>query len=168
MINYGILQEKSDLRAHVSVIGKSIYIYPTQQAIAQINKYHYPKGTAYTAALATGVGYLVPPYDIKGIRVVDIPDDIFNSVQFDVRDTTTQKGNKAVSVVRQMLSMGLFPLDSVSEIVDNKDLQIDGYDITVKLHFHIQVKCDWKCGVSDGCTGNLFIQISERNIFKQH
>jgi len=47
--------------------------------------------------------------------------------------------------------------------VEEKDMQISGWDITVKLNFRIQIKCDWKCGLGDGCTGNLFIQIAERN-----
>lgn len=163
LVAYGIEQEKSDLRAHVSVIGRCVYVYPTRNAIERIKAYKYPKGSAYTGDQKTGMGYLVPPYDIPGARVIDVPDDIMVKVNFDPRDNTSTKGNKAVSAVRDLLLRGLFPLDSMSEIVEEKDMQINGWDITVKLNFHIQIKCDWKCGISDGCTGNLFIQIAERN-----
>jgi len=163
LVVYGIEQEKSDLRVHVSVMGRCVYIYPTQNAIERIKAYKYPKGSAFTNGQKTGLGYLVPPHDIPGVRTIDVPDEILAQINFDPRDNTSMKGNKAVSVVRTLLLRGLFPLDSVSEIVEEKDMQISGWDITVKLNFRIQVKCDWKCGLGDGCTGNLFIQIAERN-----
>src|SRR3972149_1467611 len=143
LVVYGIEQEKSDLRVHVSVMGRCVYIYPTQNAIERIKAYKYPKGSAFTNGQKTGLGYLVPPHDIPGVRTIDVPDEILAQINFDPRDNTSMKGNKAVS-----------------EIVEEKDMQISGWDITVKLNFRIQVKCDWKCGLGDGCTGNLFIQIA--------
>jgi len=168
LFEYGILQEKSDLRAHVSVVGECVYVFQTSSAVRAIKSHHYHEAPAYTGSILTAMGLLVPPFDIDGLRVVDIPADVVAAVDFNKADNTTSKGNKAVEVVRVLLNRGLFPMNAAPEIVEDKQMQISGLDILVKMEVKIQVKCDWKCGVSDGCSGNLYLQIAESNPYKQH
>lgn len=168
LVDYGIIQEKSDIRAHVSVAGKCVYVYPTNAGIEAIRKGSYRKAPAYTGDIKTAEGYLVPPKDISLCRTIEIPDHIMQKANFDEADTTTQKGDKAVRVVRWLLSTGRFPLWTDSRVIEDHDLQIDGMDIVVRMNTRIQVKCDWRAGNGQGCTGNLFLQVAECNPYGRH
>lgn len=176
LFEYGILQEKSDIRAHVSVIGRCVYVFQTANAIKAIKTKKYPEAPAFTGSIKTANGLLVPPFDIDGIRVVDTPDDVMDLMNFNNTDSTSAKGNKAVEVVKHLLRRGLFPMnanpetieDRQMQIIEDRQMQISGLDILVKMEVKIQVKCDWGAGVGPGCTGNLFLQIAESNPYSQH
>ena len=168
LINYGIQNEKSEMRAHVSVVGRCVYVYKTSSGLAAIKKKDYRKVPAMTGDVVTAMGYIVPPNDIQGIRVVDIPDKIMMLADFNERDTTTEKGDKAVRIIKWMLKSGVFPLSVSPDVITDRDLQIDGADIIVRLEARIQVKCDYRSGDRAGCTGNLFLQIAECNPYSNH
>lgn len=168
LIEYGIQNEKSDLRAHVSVVGRCVYVYRTETALSVIASNKYRKVPVMTGNIVTATGYVVPPSDIANIKIVDIPEKIMLLANFSQFDSTSAKGDKAVKIIKWLLKSGLFPLAAMPEVITDKDLQIEGTDILVKLESRIQVKCDYKAGDRSGCTGNLFLQVSECNPFRSH
>jgi len=190
LVDYGIQNEESDLRIHVSPATKSIYVYDTINGVDAVvcdsangnrkvkvrtqmkDEFGDPivDRTGAPLKVVTAEGYLVPPHDIYGCHRIDIPDDVLNTANFRFHDSTTQKGNKAVVVVKKMLNRGLIPLtpDDVDEISD-EEMQVSGVDISISSKAKIQVKCDWKAGPKEyGGTGNLFLQVSECNPLNQH
>ena len=167
LVDYGIAQEHSDIRAHVSVTAQAVYVYPTKLGLAAIATGKHKQRPAFTGDICTAVGYLVPPAAIRQCRKIVIPPHIFAQADFCERDSATAKGQKAVRVVRWLLRSGLFPLWAEPTIVADVDMQVDGMDILVAMRARIQVKCDWRAGDGDGCTGNLFLQVQECNPYRQ-
>ena len=168
LVEYGIQQEKSDIRAHVSVIGMAVYVYPTAEGIAVIGRPDYKKVSVMTQGVVTAEGFLVPPRDIPHCRMIELPATVMQAARFNEGDNTTEKGRRAVSVVKWLLKAGMFPLWLSSEIIQDHEMQVDGTDILVRLDTRIQVKCDWRGGDRSGCTGNLFIQVAECNPFRMY
>lgn len=168
LVDYGILNEQSDLRAHVSVVGKCIYVYPTKRGIEAIETGIYTMRPAYTGNLQTANGYLVPPTGIRDMRVIPFSDELFRAINFMQTDTTSQKGSKAVRIVKRCIITGNFPFMVNPEIIQDTDLQIQGLDIVVRMKARIQVKCDWRAGNTPGCSGNLYLQVAERNPHKSY
>lgn len=166
LVEYGILSEGSDIRAHVCVLEKCVYVYPTVSGIETVKSGAYKKAVARQGEIITAVGYLVPPRKIKNCRRVDIPDHIIEKAAFSEFDTTTEKGDKAVRVVKWLLNNGLFPIWTNPNIVEDVDMQIKGVDIELNIGVKIQVKCDYRGGSGNFCTGNLYIQIAECNPHK--
>lgn len=166
LVSYGIQNEKSDLRAHVCVKIKKVYIYPTEAGIEAVFSGKHPLAPAYTGSIKTATGYLVPPGCISNCEVFKIPDKWWKRVNFKDFDNTTIKGEKAVRIVKNMIIKGMMPaLKLKYEEVTEKDLQIEGTDIIIRSKAKIQVKCDYKGG--EGGTGNLFLQTSECNPLKR-
>lgn len=171
LVKYGIQTEGSDLRAHVAVIARRIYVYRTECGIAAIESGKYQSRPAYTGSLVTAMGYLVPPQDIPGLLEIKVHDDHWNAINIQLWDTTTEKGNKAVEIVKWTLLNGYFPLPMYPYIVNDYDLQIQGTDILVntRVRAKIQVKCDYKAGPRVlGGTGNLYLQTEECNPYALH
>ena len=161
LIAYGIQNEKSDMRAHVSVIAKSVYIFPTECGKKAIEKGSYKIKPTWTNNIKTAEGYCIPPDKIENCQRILIPKDIFDRVSIKIEESTTIKGNKAVAVVIEMLKRGLIPLTLQINEVTDADLQIQGMDILVKTRGRIQVKCDYRAGYPG--TGNLYLQVAECN-----
>jgi hypothetical protein len=170
LVDYGIQSENSDLRAHVCVIGKKVYIYKTKAGLEQIGKNNYRKVQVKTNNIITAEGYLVPWNDISGIKSVKISPITLKHAGFTQEKhqmTSSEKGNSAVAVVKKLLKSGLFPIEVYAEKIDDEDMQISGTDILLKLKdCRIQVKCDWAAG--EGGTGNLFLQTAECNPHKEY
>lgn len=165
LVNYGIQNEESDLRAHVSVSNAAIYVFPTHCGVEAIQ--HRPQSTmrpAYTGQTVTAMGYVIPIKEIPQVKQIQIPHDLFERAKFSEYDDTSAKGNKAVFVVKEMIKRGLIPVSLKPEEITDKDLQIKGTDIIITATCKLQVKCDWKAGR----TGNLYLQISERNLYGKH
>lgn len=177
LVPCGIQTEKSDLRAHVSISARGVYLFPTKNGSKitdQCRKMElggqkppYFKVQVKTGQIVTAEGYLVPPDDIPGCLRIPIPLSVFLGANFKPEDQygcTTIRGDKAVAIVKEMLKLGLIPVTlEVNEVTD-QDLQISGTDIIVKAQARIQVKCDWRAGHRDfGGTGNLFLQVAECN-----
>lgn len=170
LIEYGIQNEQSDLRAHVCVLAEKVYVYRTVDGISAMQSGKYRSKPAYTADIVTAWGYIVPALDIPSITWANIPRSWLDKLQFSEMESTSSKGEKAIKVVKGLLNRGYFPLLplTVTEIEDTQ-LQISGADIHVTLNMQvsIQVKCDYRGGVGDGCTGNLYLQTAECNPFQQ-
>lgn len=168
LFQYGIQNERSDIRAHVSPLGKMVHVFQTRKMIEFLNEHGASLKTA--PAFQPGVmgrtaeGYKVPlrlcgPL-VRCLNFVSYPWDTFPPKTA----TTSEKGAAAVAVVVALLGMGRFPLWVVAHDDTRKTIQISGTDIVVFANQRIQVKCDYSaCPMESGGTGNLYIQFAERN-----
>jgi hypothetical protein len=172
LVEYGVQTEQSDLRAHVCVLAKKVYVYRTEAgaAIAKERKLRgMPPKNVVTHNIITAQGYPVGIPFIPGVLSVDIPPEWLRDVNFQPTDSTSAKGMKAVSIVSRLIHAGQLPhLSFQVREATGKALQVSGTDIEVPaLNTKVQVKCDWRGGVGDDCTGNLFLQIAECNPWSQ-
>ena len=62
LVEYGIHNEGSDIRAHVCVLARRVYVFPTANALACIDAGDYPRRPVYTqingVSTVTAEGYL--------------------------------------------------------------------------------------------------------------
>ena len=160
---YGIFQEKSDIRAHVS--DKVVFIFKTEKAVQALNDNKCPQVFAYQTGYdkPTAKGYLLKPELIKDVRVLYFDDNLGWQQYYDDM-STTQKGKWAVNCVIDLLKTARFPLwIDAKENIDVK-MDIEGTDILIFSNKRIQVKCDYPAHR----TGNLYMQTHEINPFKNH
>lgn len=176
LVEYGIQNETSDLRAHVCPNAGMVYVYPTKRGLQAIDSGKYPKVNGFQPGIdtATSEGYLVPPSDIWGCMPINARwhMDRIGKVLFSW--STTDKGLWAVNVVAELLKWGWFPLWGNSSVVEETDVQIKGIDIVITSSARVQVKCDFDGGEpkkprprGSRVTGNLFLQVAECNPFRQ-
>ena len=173
LVDYGIFTEQSDIRVHVGPKAQTVYVYRTSAMceFVELNKYKYETKTASQPGYSqpTALGYCIPITDIPFIRKLNFKS--YNWQSFPpVTASTSEKGAAAVNVVCELLRMGRFPLwvDNATES-DSKTIQISGTDIIVTGKHRIQVKCDYPAAPREqGGSGNLYIQIKERNPFGMH
>lgn len=167
---YGILEEDSTVRAHVGVLAQCVYVFQTQAARAfLLDKGHfYPPRPAGQPGVNgwTGLGHPIPWKLIPGVRC--IPYTSYTWTQFQRSMTTTEKGRQAVECVCQLMKAGRFPCWIEGNESSDSRIQIRGTDMIVWHKIKIQVKCDWEAGDGPGCTGNLYLQIKERNPLRRH
>lgn len=165
LYKYGIFEEKSDIRAHVS--NQKIYVFKTdivktllnnpEKKFKQVPAYqqNFDKPTAY--------GYLIPPKEIE-----DLIELYFKSWQgwssFNPDWSTADKGRWAVNCVVELLKIGRLPLWIQADQTEDVRLDIEGTDILICFNKRIQVKCDYPAAK----TGNLYIQTHEINPLKLH
>jgi hypothetical protein len=170
LYDYGIQNEQTDIRAHVAVLAQKLYVFRTAAALRVMRK--YPKRFAGQRDVDDGPtarGHIVPVGAIPGLRSLSIHESRLKDFREDM--TTTEKGELAVLVVAAFLEAGRFPLwvGGVDEVTE-AEMQIQGVDILVRGTWKIQTKCDYRAGGVRGvnrCTGNLFLQIAERNPLKR-
>jgi hypothetical protein len=172
---YGIHEERSDVRAHVSVVNRTVYVFPTRNGIEAIKRENPPLRPAGQPGVEgpTAEGWLVKPDAIADMRRVR-----FYSwegwKEFNKKLTTTKKGKLAVQCVIETMRRGKFPfwIDATED--QRKDIQVSGTDVLVFCKKRIQVKCDYDAGERNGPngertgTGHLFLQKSERNPLARH
>ena len=161
---YGIFQDQSNIRAHVSIITKSIYVFKTEEVKKILpGNYRLVGAKQPGVEITTAEGWLVPVEDIPDVRRIEWNDyDWWND--FSDNDLTSEKGRKAALVVMNLLKIGRFPLWVSIIEPKKKDIQMSGVDVLIVKDIKIQVKCDWKCGPKSLCgSGNFFIQKSEIN-----
>jgi len=174
LVDYGIQNEESDIRAHVGVYAQSVYVYRTEKGQAVVaGKPSYRLVPVYTARIKTAEGYLVPVGDIEDCQDYNIPEDIFalsGIGQLPERGYQGEKGKAATYIVNQMLQRGLIPVPLTITEVDDKAMQIQGVDVHTQADVRIQVKCDYRAGngTHPRCTGNLFLQVKECNPWGIH
>jgi len=168
LFDYGIYTECSDVRAHVGVLAKMVFVFPTRNAISAVEE-HNPKlvfGFQSGVSAPTASGWLIALELIRDLRTIPVKSNWSGWYGWTDNLSTTQKGQRAVELVLQMLRLGRLPiwLDNVEDD-PRQNIQIKGTDIVVYAHKRIQVKCDFRAGPKSipGCTGNIFIQKSERN-----
>lgn len=171
LVEYGIHQEESDYRAHVCPAVQRIYVFPTRLMLDLVSRSNYVSRPAYTNGIVTARGYLVPVKDIFSFCKIHKPHQSWwDHIAFSQGENTSQKGQKAVDMVKLLIERGLFPLPFMSSEVAVFDLQVKGFDIRLNVSTNIQVKCDYDGG-TDGNgtgTGNLYIQTHECNPFKRY
>lgn len=168
LVDFGIQNEGSDIRAHVCVLARTVYVYPTVCGIKAIESGKYKARPAKQPGYesATAWGYLVPPDEIE--RCVPVSaSKVIMAAMFRQDDSTSIKGEKAVAVVAHLLRIGWFPLPVDPKIILDAEMQIAGTDILVQAKYRIQVKCDYQGGKGMICTGNLYLQTAEINPFKR-
>ena len=165
LFEYGVQGEHSDIRAHVAVLARRVYVYRTEVGKALVESGLYPLRPAFQPGVVgmTALGALVPVGDFPDLRVLSLR-------RWPIWDhwpetlSTTDKGKRAIQVVIAALQRGRFPVWVATKETDRKDLQIQGTDIVVHANQRIQVKCDYRGGEGHPrCTGNLFLQVAERN-----
>lgn len=171
LVSYGIHNEGSDIRAHVCVNARMVYVYPTSEGVRAIQQGSYRSVPVFTGRIQTATGYPVPPSRIHRCLPVNAK-GFLDRYPIVFTDSTSEKGRKAVSVVLAMLRMGWFPFFVATEEVRDDMLQIEGTDIYVNAKMKIQVKCDFEGGEpkrlgrkGERVTGNLFLQVAECNPF---
>ena len=172
LFDYGIQNEQSDIRVHVCPLVQRVYVYPTAEGQRVVESGCWPKRPAYQPGVAgpTAEGYCVPPFAIRRCVAVTVRPEAWTVVDLREGESTSEKGAKAVCLVNAMIYNGILPLPYTAASLDadpSKALQIRGDDIIVQLgasSVHIQVKCDFKGGDrTRGGTGNLYLQVAERN-----
>ena len=72
LFEYGIQTETSDIRAHVSVVNSTIYVFPTSNGVAAIKREHPILRPAFQDGVdgATAIGWLVKTDWIEDLRRV--------------------------------------------------------------------------------------------------
>lgn len=166
LVDYGIQNEDSDIRAHVGVLAGKVYVYTTRHALDVLGNKKYPvrNVSRNPQGIITAQGYAVPVVDIKPATIN--AEALIQREQFSADDNESIKGEKAVNVVQSLLRGGRFPLPVNPVIVQDVEMQHKGLDIIVRGTWRIQVKCDYRCGHGHiDCTGNLFLQVRECNPF---
>lgn len=171
LADYGIFTEQSDIRAHVGPKAKTIYVYQTSamREFVELNKYATKPAYQPGYSLPTASGYCVPIAEAPFIRRLQF--ESYDWSGFPPSDAgTSEKGAAAVNVVCELLRRGRFPLWILSASESNdRSIQISGTDIVVVGKHKIQVKCDYLAAPKElGGSGNLYIQIKERNPFGLH
>jgi hypothetical protein len=164
LIDYGIHNEASNIRAHVCVLARTVYIFPTHSAVAIMGKYPVAFARQPGVLYPTAKGHKVPVTAIPNVRKIILSDSRLQ--EFTESLPTTEKGRRAQDVIIAILKAGKFPLWFEPEIVEDADIQRQGEDLIVKGKWKIEVKCDFRGGIGPGCTGNLYLQIAELNPLK--
>ena len=159
-IQYGIQNEESDLRAHVSGCNKSVYVFETINGIRAINDNCESRQFAKQPGIdrPTGEGWLVKISWIDGIKKIECPDwtGWNDGKPYSLKD----RGKLACECVKFLINSGRFPMLLESKEMENINCQIKGIDLVITSNRKkIQVKCDWIAGQ----TGNLFLQFAEIN-----
>ncbi len=169
LVEHGIQTEVADLRFHVGVVVKKVFVFEQQYALQAIHSGKFPLKPTHTGAFVTAKGYCVPHTEIKGCRMVDIPPLLFARIGFSKQDNTSTKGKKAERLVNLMIQQGYLSTVLASVSADDQEMQVDGIDIVPDYAQAIQVKCDWKAGPKElGGYGNLYLQWEECNPLKAH
>jgi len=172
LVDYGIQNEESDVRAHVCPVARRVYVYPTTTGRAAVDSGRYKKVPGWQPGVnePTAEGYLVPPFEIERCISLGVNDGVWERLGMAQAQDTSTKGRKALWLVKHMILAGLFPLPMIGTEVQEKDIQIRGADLIVapragaERPFVVQVKCDYPGGEKAlGGTGNLFLQVAESN-----
>lgn len=165
LFEYGIHTEVSDVRAHVSVVDKTLYVFPTRNGVRAVEK-HKP---ALLPAYQNGVvGKTAEGWPVKLEWIEDMRRLRFHSwpswSDFHPTMSTSQKGALAVACVLETMRCGRFPfwIDATED--DRESVQQAGTDILIFARKKVQVKCDYRAG----STGNVFLQKAERNPLRRH
>lgn len=169
LVNYGIQNEGSDYRCHVGYQVQRVYVFPTESGRRAVNTGLYSKIPVMTNGITTAEGYRIPISHIDGMKEIIIPIDVYTKWRITKDMRKSQMGLFATGIVVDMIRADLIPLPVAIGPDPDLALQISGCDILINASLKLQVKCDWAAGNrSLGGTGNVFLQVSECNPWKQH
>ena len=166
---YGIQTEESDVRAHVSVVNRTIYVFRTDFALVAIDSGQYREQDGFQPGFEqrTARGVLVPPDAIKDMRRVQFTAwPYWDHVRKDM--STSRKGKAAMLCVTDAMQGAIFPFWVKATGSASRDIEIRGIDIIVSMNTRVQVKCDYPGGDKPNGTGFLFLQTQEINPFGLH
>ena len=170
LYKYGIEEEQSDIRAHVSLPGRRVTVYRTADMVSLIasNTYRQKTATQPGVECPTALGWLIPLDDIQPQYVLKSESFPWNKWDHRTMDCG-QKGDMAVVCVRAAILANKFPLWVCGYVNGDKELDIQGTDIIVSARRRIQVKYDAPAyPKQEGGTGNLYIQTHECNPLRIH
>lgn len=175
LVDYGIQNERSHLRAHVCPVAQRVYVYPTTCGVEAMSEHRCVYGYQEGVKTPTARGYLVPPFNIKKCVSIAFNPQAWSKLDFTDSDDLTTKGRKATRLVLAMVRQGLFPLPALAQEITEYELQVKGQDIYISStaiecdDIVIQVKCDYEGGERAlGGTGNLFLQVAECNPLQRY
>lgn len=163
MTAHGINADLSDFRIHVCPISTKMYLFPTskgREAADRCGAEHFGE---------TSRGKKVPVQNIEWVRWIAV--DRSDWAAADIRETDREdiRGKKAEVLVLKYLREGRIGVPLNSYVVSDVSNQFRGVDIkTEAAEFTIQVKCDYRGGIGNGATGNLYIETHERNPRRLH
>lgn len=161
LADHGILTEKSDIRAHVSVVNKTVYVFLTKNGVYAIEHYNLKKVVSSQEGVKgdTSEGYLCPINKMDGLQTYPFPEWAEWS-KMEATNNTSKLGELAEECVLELINLGFVPF-RVCAIRNNQiDTQITGMDIIIHLNYpNVQVKCDKRVGE----TKNLYLETKERN-----
>jgi len=171
LFEHGILNERADIRAHVGVTAKMVFVFKTRDGVEAA------KGAEERFAWQPGVndgptanGWVVPIESIIGLRTIRIPNWPAWAMFLGNENDPVEKGKIAVSIVLDLMKRAGFPF--WVDAAESKDVNIQkhGTDIFVGFKKMVQVKCDWTAGPKSirGCSGNLYLQTAERNPLRRY
>ena len=168
LTDYGIQNEVSDLRAHVCVAVRKIYVFSTSAGVDCVSSGNFAQKPAYQQVngtkTLTAMGCVVPVSRIHGLRIMDLPVEWATDKRISKGAGESSKGKAAVGIIKYFILSGSFPFPLSPHDIGDHDLQISGMDIIVRMTARIQVKCDWAGGLpSPPGTGNLYLQVAESN-----
>ena len=169
LFEYGIHTEVSDIRAHVSVVNKCVYVFETKHGVDAIKNHNPDLRPAFQPGIEypTAEGWKVKIEWIKDLR--SLPCNNWKKwAEMEQAKSTSAKGKYAVDLVVELMKMGRFPLWMDTEEDARENIQIKGTDIVLFCRKKIQVKCDFRSGPLPLGTGNLYLQKSELNPLKAH
>lgn len=164
LVSYGIQTEKSTHRAHVSLANECIYIFPTQAARDAIATGKYRLVSVVVDGMTTAKGYIVPFEDIQGGSTTTL-DTIGKLTLSHCRPD--KKGYFAERALVRSIERGDTSFTASANTIDDYQMQLDGIDI-IAGSASIQAKADLRAGPKPKGTGNLFLQIAERNYWGQY
>ena len=111
---------------------------------------------------------MIKPNDIKDIVILkNIPQQWWDMFSVNKDDPTPIKGKRAEIFIRALIAKHKFPEMGYPKISSDINEQHAGIDIAIEPK-HIQVKCDYEGGEGNGCTGNLYVEYAEKNLYKQY
>jgi len=175
LIPYGIQNEKSDFRVHVCPVVKRIYVYPTPPIVEKLKNLNMVERLLYLSQPVSygggnsAIGLLIPYNLIPECKAYQLPGSVdFWEYITRAKNGTSDKGARTTRLVSIAISEGWIPFRGNVKEVTNIQEQILGIDLTAgKLT--IQIKHDLNGGPKElGGTGNLFLQIAERNNTGEH
>lgn len=169
LVPYGIFTEHAEYRFHVCPIVQRVYVYKSSDLIDLIKNRRYPVKSIWICLngtmTCTSIGYVVPVEDIPSVRWFKIPQNLMVRYRITKKQTTSEKGKRAEKIVIEMIRQGL--ITKLPATTPTKEQNIQGVDLCLDKKT-IQIKCDFAGGHSElGGTGNLFIQTSECNPYRQ-
>lgn len=172
LIEYGIQNEDSHLRAHVCPQVRRVYVYPTPCGVEALENGIETLGYQCGVEYPTANGKRVPPFSIRNCVALQVNKEAWDGYAFSQKESTSHRGKKATRFVLRMLKNGIFPLP-LGVLTDanlSRALEVKGRDIhvwTKKGRIIIQVKCDFVGGEKElGGSGYLYLQTAECNPLK--
>lgn len=165
LIDYGIQHDEAAIRVHVCPLARMVYAFRTSAALEAIRRQHDIR-PAYQIVNGqrelTAAGHVVSWDSIPGVIAVPLSPLLWNLHPFRIDMSETEKGKQAELIVKAALTLGHIPLPLTAALETRHNQQLRGIDLRIP-ETTIQVKCDYRGGHRPHGTGNLFLQIAERN-----